>query len=89
MHRESRDHGLFIPLTLGIVVVLALVVLLIFFLPIVEDPRPRKPIDGGYQTTVWDKWTWERQAGRSRDLYLPERQAEKDAAGGVPPAGSP
>jgi hypothetical protein len=85
---EGRGSGFPVILSAGLLL-LAGAALLLFVVPIVEDPRPRKPIDGGYQTTVWDKWTWERQAGRSRDLYLPERQAEKDAAGGVPPAGSP
>jgi len=63
---EKRDPGLLIPLMLGIVVLLVLPALFIFVLPIVEDPRPRKPISGGWKTTVWDKWTWERAAERSR-----------------------
>jgi hypothetical protein len=66
MHRESRDHGLFIPLTLGIVAVLAFLGVFLFVFPIVEDPRPRKPMaDVTYRTTIWDKWTWEHHRSRS------------------------
>lgn len=62
---EHREPGLFIPLMVGGVLLLA-VGLLLFVLPIVPDPRPRKPMDGvTYRTTVWDKWTFERNARRA------------------------
>jgi hypothetical protein len=89
MHRESRDHGLFIPLTLGTVVVLAVLVLFIFVLPIVEDPRPRKPVAGGWKTTVWDKWTWERRYRQVREAYERELLHEKQFPENAPRAGSP
>jgi hypothetical protein len=85
---EGRGSGFPVILSAGLLL-LAGAALLLFVVPMVEDPRPRKPIDGGYKTTVWDKWTWERQARRGREQYLRDLQLNKGVPGDAPPAGSP
>jgi hypothetical protein len=85
---EGRGSGFPVILSAGLLL-LAGAALLLFVVPTVEDPRPRKPIDGGYKTTVWDKWTWERQARQGHEQYLRENQLNKGVPAGAPPAGSP